>query len=131
MSDQRSRRDPRNAPGPFYALEKVCLACGLPEDEAPDLLAKLDETGGDTFFVKQPTTPREVERACTAIDICCVKALRYAGDDPAIIQQLQKWSAECCDATDGKPVPLPEDPLMNRTRAAAWLSLVRRLLGRG
>jgi hypothetical protein len=37
------RRDPRNAPGPFYAVEKLCLACGLPEHEAPDLLAELEK----------------------------------------------------------------------------------------
>ena len=115
MSDERFRRDPRNAPGAFYALEKICLACGLPEDEAPDLLAKLDETDGDTYFVKQPSTPDEVERACSALDVCCVKALRYAGDDPAIIQRLQKWSAECCDATEGKPVRLPDNAPMQRT----------------
>src|ERR1700759_2094560 len=88
MDDDHQKRDPRNAPGPFYAVEKLCLSCGLPEDEAPELLANLDETGGDTFFVRQPETPEEVERACRAIDVCCVKALRYAGDDLAIIQRL-------------------------------------------
>ena len=93
------QRDPRNAPGPFYVLENLCLSCGLPEDEAPDLLADLKETNGETYFVRQPVTPEEVERACSALDVCCVKALRYAGNDPAIIQRLQKWSAECCDAT--------------------------------
>jgi hypothetical protein len=131
MDDDLRKRDPRNARGPFYAVEKLCLACGLPEDEAPDLLADLDETGGDTYFVKQPTTPEEVERACSALDVCCVKALRYAGDDPAIIQRLQKWSAECCDATEGKPVRLPDNPQMQRTGAAGIFSLVRGLLGRG
>ena len=60
------------------------------------------QTGGDTFFVKQPKTPDEVERACRAIDVCCANALRYAGDDPAIIRRLQKFrpSAACCDALD-------------------------------
>jgi hypothetical protein len=115
MNDDLRKRDPQNALGPFYAVEKLCLSCGLPEDEAPDLLADLDETGGDTFFVKQPETPNEVERACRAIDVCCVKALRYAGDDPAIIQRLQKWpaSAECCDvlAVDSDAAKrLPDNP---------------------
>jgi hypothetical protein len=99
MDNNLRKRDPRNAPGPFYAVEKLCLSCGLPEGEAPDLLANLDATGGDTYFVKQPTTPEEVERACSALDVCCVKALRYGGNDQAIIERLQKWSAECCDAT--------------------------------
>jgi hypothetical protein len=44
MDNDLRKRDPRNARGPFYAVEKLCLSCGLPEDEAPDLLAKLDET---------------------------------------------------------------------------------------
>jgi hypothetical protein len=84
------RRDPRNAPGPFYAIGKLCLSCGLPESEAPDLLADLEETNGDTYFVKQPSTPEEVERACRAIEVCCVEALRYAGNDAAILQRLTK-----------------------------------------
>jgi len=135
MDNDLRKRDPRNAPGPFYAVEKLCLSCGLPEDEAPDLLANLKETGGDTYFVKQPTTPEEVERACAALDVCCVKALRYAGDDPAIIQRLQKWSAECCDASEGKQqlkaTRLPDNPPMQRTGAARIVSVVRKLLGRG
>jgi hypothetical protein len=90
---ERFRRDPRNAPGPFYAIEKLCLSCGLPESEAPDLLAELKETNGDTYFVKQPSTPEEVERACCAIEVCCVEALRYGGNDPAILQRLKT----CCD----------------------------------
>jgi hypothetical protein len=129
------KRDPRNAPGPFYAVEKLCLSCGLPEGEAPDLLANLNDTNGDTYFVKQPTTAEEIERACSALDVCCVKALRYAGDDPAIIQRLQKWSAECCDTSERKQqvkaTRLPDNPPMQRTGAAGILSGVRKWLGRG
>ena len=97
MESNRYRRDPRNAPGPFYAEEQLCLSCGLPEDEAPDLLAKLEETNGDTYFVKQPVTPEEVDRACAAMESCCVGALRYGGNDPAILKRLQKYCADCCD----------------------------------
>jgi hypothetical protein len=95
--DDPNRRDPRNAPGPFYAVEKLCLACGLPEAEAPDLLAKLGPSDLDTYFVRQPATSDEVEQACTAMEVCCVGALRYAGDDPAIIARLQKYCSSCCD----------------------------------
>ena len=79
----RPRRCPLNAPGPFYTTGQ-CLACEAPEDEAPDLLAPL--TGGNytTYFVRQPRTPEEVERACNAIRVCCVMDLRYGGTDRAI-----------------------------------------------
>jgi ferredoxin len=99
--DDPNHRDPRNAPGPFYAVEKLCLRCGLPEHEAPDLLAELNESNDDTYFVKQPVTDEEVERACKAMESCCVQALRYAGSDPAIIARLQKYCSSCCDHAAG------------------------------
>ena len=81
------KRCPLNAPGPFYTMGE-CLACEAPESEAPDLLAPL--TGGNytTYFVRQPETPEEVERACRAIEVCCVMDLRYGGTDRAIIERL-------------------------------------------
>ena len=53
----------KNAPGPFYTTGE-CLFCGAPEEEAPGLLARLDADNYDTFFVRQPATPEEVELAC-------------------------------------------------------------------
>src|SRR5437870_8981674 len=97
MVYQHPRRFPRNVPGPFYTLGHVavcgnwcgdCLACEAPEAEAPDLLAPLTNGNIDTYFIKQPKSEREVDRACQAIDVCCVAALRYAGPDPAIIRRL-------------------------------------------
>jgi hypothetical protein len=134
MDNNSRKRDPRNAPGPFYAVEKLCLACGLPEDEAPELLANLDESDGDTYFIKQPTTPEEVERACSAITVCCVGALRYAGNDPAIIQRLQKWSTDCCDATEAKGNEthrLSDKRTLQQTGSAVKRSWFQRLFGRG
>jgi ABC-type multidrug transport system fused ATPase/permease subunit len=46
----------------FYATGG-CTACGSPESEAPDLLAALTEEKWDTYFVRQPATPEEIERA--------------------------------------------------------------------
>jgi hypothetical protein len=85
---------PLNAPGPFYTME-TCLACGAPEAEAPELLAPL--TGGNctTYFVRQPVTPAEIERACNAIRVCCVMDLRYGGTDRAIIEQLGNDPLTC------------------------------------
>ena len=98
---QHPRRFPKNAPGPFYTLGYVascgnwcgdCLACEVPEAEAPDLLAPLDDHNHDTYFVRQPQNEDEIERACRAIGVCCVMALRYAGTDRAIIRRLGNTS---------------------------------------
>ena len=89
------RRFTKNAPGPFYTTGD-CMACGTPEWEAPDLLAPLDDENPYTYFVKQPITPEEIERACQAIEVCCTKSLRYGGDAPSIIERL-KDNPQCCD----------------------------------
>lgn len=85
---------PLNAPGPFYTTGE-CLACGAPEAEAPDLLAPLTEGNYTTYFVRQPETPDEIERACEAIRVCCVSDLRYGGTDRAIIERLGNDPAAC------------------------------------
>jgi hypothetical protein len=85
---------PLNAPGPFYTLGG-CLACEAPEMEAPDLLAPLTGGNDTTYFVRQPETPEEVERACRAIQVCCVMDLRYGGTDRAIIERLGNDPAAC------------------------------------
>ncbi len=65
-----------------------CVQCEAPEAKAPELLAPLRDGNIDTYFVRQPKTPEEVEHACNAIRVCCAYALRYAGMDPAIIRRL-------------------------------------------
>ena len=87
-------RFPLNVPGPFYTCGN-CLACGLPEGEAPELLAPLERGNSTTYFVKQPETAEEVERACMAIRVCCVADLRYGGQDRAIIHRLGNDSGAC------------------------------------
>lgn len=64
------------------------MACTLPEGEAPELLAALDETNSDTYFVRQPQSEEEIQRACRAAEVCCVDAIRYGGKDPRIIRRL-------------------------------------------
>jgi hypothetical protein len=88
------RRCPLNTPGDFYTTGE-CLACEAPELEAPDLLAPLGHGNYTTYFVKQPNTPAEVERACNAIQICCVADLRYGGKDRAIIERLGNDELHC------------------------------------
>jgi hypothetical protein len=97
------RRFPGNAEGPFYTTgyrcqatdpqsplvwSADCLACEAPECEAPDLLAPLNESYYNTYFVRQPRTPEEIDRACRALEVCCVAALRYGGKDRSIIRRL-------------------------------------------
>jgi len=79
----RHARLDANVPGPFYTTGQ-CMACGAPEDAAPDLLAPLTDDNWHTYFVRQPESPDELERACHAVEVCCVSALRYGGADPAI-----------------------------------------------
>ncbi|WP_152051336.1 ferredoxin [Tautonia marina] len=92
---QHPERCPLNVPGPFYTTGQ-CLACEAPEFEAPDLLALLNDENITTYFVKQPETAEEIERACRAIEVCCVNDLRYGGTDRAILERLGN-DEETCD----------------------------------
>jgi hypothetical protein len=71
------------------------MACGVPEVEAPELFAPLEGENYDTYFVRQPAAPAEVERACRAAEACCVNAVRYGGRDTAIIRRLGNTSQYC------------------------------------
>ena len=103
--DQYTRhRFRKNVPGPFYTTGD-CLACDAPEYEAPDLLAPLSGDNYDTYFVRQPATPDEVERACRALEVCCVAALRYGGADPSIIRRLGNEPDYCDRLLPGGPIP--------------------------
>ncbi|HEY2414325.1 MAG TPA: hypothetical protein VGI40_18920 [Pirellulaceae bacterium] len=107
-------RFPGNAPGPFYTTGYQCPAtsdksarlvwcgnclwCEAPEIEAPELLAPLNDDNLNTYFVRQPLTEEEIERACRALKVCCVCALRYGGKDITVIRKLNN-DAELCDYT--------------------------------
>lgn len=107
MDQETLCRFEKNVPGPFYTTGE-CLACDAPEHEAPDLLAPLENDNYDTYFVRQPETPAEVERACRALEVCCVAALRYGGTDPAIIRRLGNDPTYCDHLLPGGPVPRPD-----------------------
>lgn len=104
MDPSTRHRFRKNVPGPFYTTGD-CLACDAPEHEAPDLLAPLTGDNYDTYFVRQPTTPEEVERACRALEVCCVAALRYGGTDPNIIRRLGNEPDYCDRLLPGGPIP--------------------------
>src|SRR5687768_14251449 len=97
-------RFPGNVEGPFYTTGYQthatddpqsplvwcgeCLFCEAPEHEAPELLAPLNDHNIDTYFIRQPASPNELEHACNALKVCCVAALRYGGKDRSIIARL-------------------------------------------
>lgn len=129
MNKEPSHRFEKNATGPFYTTGD-CLACAAPEDEAPDLLAPLEGDNYDTYFVRQPETPEEIERTCRALEVCCVAALRYGGTDPAIIRRLGNDPEYCDNLLPGGPIPRP-DWLAERREAARkkpWWQFWRRWL---
>src|SRR5215213_10239761 len=96
QTDRRRRRTPLNAEGDFYVLKDLCFACLAPEDEAPELMGYDEETG--CYFKRQPETPVEMGRAAEAVRFSCVEALRYAGDDPAVLELLRAKGCESrCD----------------------------------
>ena len=109
----------KNAPGEWYTTGE-CMACGAPEDEAADLFSPLSDDDLETYFMRQPTTPAEVERACRAAQVCCVSAVRYGGRDKAIIRRLGN-SAEFSDwVIDVLGRLVPAGPWPNLHRARWW-----------
>lgn len=79
--------------GDFYSNGE-CLNCGLPEGEAADLLAPLHNDNCLSYFIKQPKTEEEIDRAIWACKVCCVSALRYSGKDKSIFKN--KWQRDYC-----------------------------------
>ena len=101
-------RHPKNAPGPFYVEDDSCIQCEAPSVAAPDLIGTDDQRWGyHCYFRRQPETPEEVDRAVEACVFSCVRAVRYAGDDPAILEKFREYKSEnSCDALG----PSPDDP---------------------
>lgn|SRR5262245_42753805 len=98
---------PKNASGSFYVENDHCIACDAPFHEAPDLMGTDDGNGGyHCHFRRQPDTPEEVDRAIMACVVSCVRAVRYAGNDPVILQKFQELkSADSCDTLPQEPLP--------------------------
>ncbi len=89
---------PGNAPGPFYVEDNGCASCEAPLFEAPDLI-DFEGAPGYTYhcrFRRQPETEEELQQAINAILVCCVKAIRYAGNDKTILDRIN--DQEVCDA---------------------------------
>ena len=97
MSDEnpttKHERAPLNAEGDFYVEKDMCLACMVPEYEAPELMGYDEQIG--CYFKRQPETAEELGHAIMAIRASCIAALRYAGDDPVVLGRLKNCKSEC------------------------------------
>jgi hypothetical protein len=87
---------PSNSDGPFYVLADECIACGAAEQQAKGLMSHDDN--GSCFFARQPFTTEETDAAIRALWSSCCEAIRYSGDDVAILTRIaQIGSASACD----------------------------------
>ena len=101
--DVMPRRFPSIVAGDFYTTGTInrhgswegdCLWCGLPEAEAPGLLAPPVGESWDTYFVRQPATPEELDAAIASTEVCCMSAVRYGGRDRAVLQRIHPAVAD-------------------------------------
>ena len=93
-------RYPENSKGGFYVENQICITCGAPEAEAPDLIEHSKLEYGHCFFKKQPTTADELDRAISAMQVSCVSGIRYGGNDKAILKRLYELGLQAeCDHT--------------------------------
>lgn len=73
---------PANVPGQFYVEEGCCIACGVPEEIAPDLFGWVE--GENHCFVKrQPSGAAELSQMLDAMcssEVDCIRA-RFADRD--------------------------------------------------
>ena len=106
-----------------------CLKCYGPESQAQELLAEINNENTTTYFVRHPETELEIERACRAVQNCCVDALRYSGQNSAIIIRLGNNPAHC-DYLIGKDERLVYC-LNENGELLPWAEEIRNAIGMG
>lgn len=99
------KRHPQSVPGDFYVEDGYCLACGVPEFIAPDLVAHTGEPYWHCYWKKQPQTSDELDRAIEILHTQELACHHYGGTDPAIIERLPPQCGEVISA------PRPLKPL--------------------
>ena len=82
------------AAGDFYVQAQCCLSCGVPQAVAPDLVGWTNETHRQCYWIKQPQTSDELDRAIKLIHSQELGCHRYSGTEPDILRRLP---AEDCD----------------------------------
>jgi hypothetical protein len=104
-STGRFDRHPLNVPGDFYVENGYCMACGVPESIAPDLIGRTEEEVWHCYWKKQPKTDEEIKQAIDILHSQELGCHRYAGRDSKILKRLPR---ECCDAFSARRSLPPE-----------------------
>jgi hypothetical protein len=94
MTRESESAEPKSAIGDFYVEETCCMSCGVPQEIAPDLVGWTNEDLQQCYWVKQPQTADELDRAIQIIHAQEIGCHRYSGSDRAILRRLP---AEHCD----------------------------------
>jgi len=99
---------PKSARGDFYVVKGECLACGVPQVVAPDLVGWTGEKIPHCCWKKQPETSAELERAIAVLEAQELECHRYAGTDPAILSRI--LSTYCDYPMESPTVVEPTEP---------------------
>jgi hypothetical protein len=94
-----------NVAGPFYVAD-FCIICFTPPEIAPTNIREhynpdcsVECPRSSCYVGKQPENDEELELMIEAMEASCVRAIRYCGTDPLVIQKLSaRGLAEQCDA---------------------------------
>jgi hypothetical protein len=82
--------------GDFYVEDGCCLACGVPEDSAPDLFTS--DPDHHCYVQRQPHGPEDLARMMKVFSYQDLDCIRYAGEDPTIMRALRRNGiASACD----------------------------------
>jgi len=94
MTFPNNNPEPLLGRGDFYVQNECCTACGVPQAIAPDLVGWTNEKYRQCYWIKQPETPGEIERAVEILHAQELGCHRYSGTDPLL---LAKLPVEDCD----------------------------------
>jgi hypothetical protein len=117
----------------FYVQQRCCTSCGVPQAIAPDLVGWRDENQQlNCYWIKQPETADELDRAIKILHTQELGCHRYSGDDLAI---LKRCPPEECDrvhpemALNDAVIFGPSDAPLNLSLSASELNdgFLRRL----
>ncbi len=94
-----------NVEGPFYVTE-YCIICFTPPQAAPANMRehynpdRCDSCARSSCYVaKQPENDQELDQMIEAMDLSCVRAIRYCGSDSQVLEKLcARGLRDQCDA---------------------------------
>lgn len=86
--------DAPEAPGDWQVDHDLCVACGAPPLQAPDLMGfgnnHVTPEYVQCYFKRQPQTREEHNRAFQAASVSCCGAVRYCGSDPELVRRMRE-----------------------------------------